>query len=76
MCITSQYPQFEDFGDMTPRGNKGTGYEGRNDWLYFPDGLKTWGDGRLTILSTEGFMEIRKNIDIARADSGSHYTRR
>lgn len=65
-----QYPQFEDFGDMTLRGNKGTGYI-RNDW-FTPDGLKTWGDGRLTILGTEGFMEIRKNIDIARADSGSH----
>ncbi len=65
-----QYPQFEDFGDMTVRGNKGTGYI-RNDW-FTPDGLKTWGDGRLTILGTEGYIEVRKNIDITRADSGSH----
>lgn len=65
-----QYPNFEDFGDMTVRGNKGTGYI-RNDW-FTPDGLKTWGDGRLTILGTDGFIEIRKNIDLARTDGGSH----
>ncbi len=65
-----QYPEFEDFGDMTVRSNKGTGYI-RNDW-FTPDGLKSWGDGRLTILGTEGYIEVRKNIDITRADSGSH----
>ncbi|MEP7268603.1 MAG: Gfo/Idh/MocA family oxidoreductase [Saprospiraceae bacterium] len=65
-----QYPEFEDFGDLTIKGNKGAGYI-RNDW-FTPDGLKTWGDGRLTILGTDGFIEIRKNIDIARTDSGSH----
>ena len=65
-----QYPNFEDFGDITLKGNKGAGYI-RNDW-FTPDGLKTWGDGRLTILGTEGFIEIRKNIDIARTDGGSH----
>src|SRR5258705_13453944 len=46
-----QYPQFEDFGDVTVNGNGGTGYI-RVDW-FTPDGLKTWGDGRLTILGTE-----------------------
>jgi predicted dehydrogenase len=65
-----QYPQFEDFGDVTVNGNKGTGYI-RVDW-FTPDGLKTWGDGRLTILGTEGFIEIRKNIDIAGRDGGNH----
>lgn len=65
-----QYPEFEDFGDVTVKGNKGTGYI-RIDW-FTPNGLKTWGDGRLTILGTEGFIEVRKNIDIARADGGSH----
>jgi predicted dehydrogenase len=65
-----QYPQFEDFGDVTVDGNGGTGYI-RVDW-FTPDGLKTWGDGRLTILGTEGFMEIRKNIDIAGRDGGNH----
>lgn len=65
-----QYPKFEDFGDVMIRGNKGTGYI-RVDW-FTPDGLKTWGDGKLIILGTEGYMEIRKNIDITKKDSGSH----
>ena len=65
-----QYPTFEDFGDMLLRGDRGTGYI-RNDW-YTPDGLSTWGDGRLVILGTEGYMEVRKNNDITRAPGGSH----
>ncbi|MEP7323662.1 MAG: Gfo/Idh/MocA family oxidoreductase, partial [Saprospiraceae bacterium] len=65
-----QYPQFEDFGDITLKSNKGAGYI-RNDW-FTPDGLKTWGDGRLTVLGTEGYIEVRKNIDITIHDTGSH----
>jgi len=65
-----QYPDFEDFGDVMVRGNGGTGYI-RNDW-FTPDGLKSWGDGRLTILGTEGFIEVRKNVDIAGREVGSH----
>jgi predicted dehydrogenase len=66
----SQYPQFEDFGDVMVRGNKGMGYI-RVDW-FTPDGLKSWGDGRLTILGTDGFIEIRKNIDPAGRSGGNH----
>jgi predicted dehydrogenase len=65
-----QYPAFEDFGDVTVRGNQGTGYI-RVDW-FTPDGLKSWGDGRLTILGTDGYIEIRKNIDIASHEGGNH----
>jgi len=65
-----QYPGLEDFGDVMVRGNRGTGYI-RVDW-FTPDGLDTWGDGRLTILGTEGFIEIRKNIDIAGRPGGNH----
>lgn len=65
-----QYPKFEDFGDAMLRGDGGMGYI-RVDW-FTPDGLKTWGDGRLTILGTEGYIEIRKNIDIAGREGGSH----
>lgn len=65
-----QYPAFEDFGDVTVRGNGGSGYI-RVDW-FTPDGLKTWGDGRLTILGTDGYIEIRKNIDIGGRDGGNH----
>jgi predicted dehydrogenase len=63
-------PGFEDFGDVTLRGDRGTGYI-RVDW-FTPDGLSTWGDGRLTILGTEGFIEIRKNVDIGGRPGGSH----
>jgi predicted dehydrogenase len=65
-----KYPNFEDFGDVVLRGNGGTGYI-RIDW-FTPDGLKTWGDGRLTILGTEGYIEVRKNIDIAGRDGANH----
>ncbi|HVQ28501.1 MAG TPA: Gfo/Idh/MocA family oxidoreductase, partial [Vicinamibacteria bacterium] len=65
-----QYPGLEDFGDVVLRGDAGAGYI-RVDW-FTPDGLDTWGDGRLTILGTEGFIEIRKNIDIAGRPGGSH----
>ena len=65
-----QYPGLEDFGDVVLRGNAGAGYI-RVDW-FTPDGLDTWGDGRLTILGTDGFIEIRKNIDIAGRPGGSH----
>lgn len=65
-----QYPEFEDFGDVMLRGNEGTGYV-RVDW-FTPDGLNTWGDGRLTILGTDGFIELRKNCDIAGRDGGNH----
>jgi predicted dehydrogenase len=65
-----QYPEFEDFGDVMLRGNGGTGYI-RVDW-FTPDGLKSWGDGRLTILGTEGYIEIRKNIDIAGREGTNH----
>ena len=65
-----QYPTFEDFGDVTLRGDKGTGYI-RVDW-FTPDGLATWGDGRLTVLGTDGFIEIRKNVDIGGRPGGNH----
>ena len=63
-------PGLEDFGDVMLRGSGGSGYI-RVDW-FTPDGLSTWGDGRLTILGTDGFIEIRKNVDIAGRPGGSH----
>ncbi|MCB0668919.1 MAG: Gfo/Idh/MocA family oxidoreductase [Saprospiraceae bacterium] len=65
-----QYPQFEDFGDVMVQGNHGAGYI-RIDW-FTPDGLDTWGDGRLTILGTEGYIELRKYTDIAGREGGNH----
>jgi predicted dehydrogenase len=65
-----QYPNFEDFGDMMVRGDAGAGYI-RVDW-FTPDGLSTWGDTRLTVLGTDGFIEVRKNVDIAGRPGESH----
>jgi predicted dehydrogenase len=66
-----QYPRFEDFGDMTVTGNGGTGYI-RVDW-YTPDGLPTWGDGRLFILGTEGYIELRKYVNVASDLQGGNH---
>ena len=65
-----EHPEFEDFGDVMLRGNGGTGYI-RVDW-FTPNGLPTWGDGRLTILGSEGYIELRKNVDIAGREGGNH----
>ncbi|MDB5249231.1 MAG: gfo/Idh/MocA family oxidoreductase [Segetibacter sp.] len=65
-----QYPAFQDFGDAMVTGNGGTGYL-RVDW-FTPDGLKSWGDDRITILGTDGYIEIRKNLDIAGREGGHH----
>jgi predicted dehydrogenase len=63
-------PRFQDFGDMTLRGDKGFGYV-RLDW-FTPNGLGTWGDGRLFILGTDGFIELRKYTDVAVARKGNN----
>jgi predicted dehydrogenase len=65
-----EHPELEDFGDVMVRGDGGTGYI-RVDW-FTPDGLGTWGDGRLVILGTEGYIELRKYIDIAGRSGGDH----
>jgi predicted dehydrogenase len=64
------YPRFQDFGDMVLRGNRGLGYV-RLDW-FTPDGLGTWGDGRLFILGTDGYMEVRKYTNIAVSHQGNN----
>ena len=63
-------PLFEDFGDMTMSGNGGTGYL-RVDW-FTPKGLGTWGDGRLFVLGTEGYIELRKYADPTGKPGGNH----
>jgi predicted dehydrogenase len=64
------YPKYQDFGDMSVRSSHATGYI-RIDW-FTPDGLATWGDGRTFILGTEGYIEMRKYIDIAGREGGDH----
>jgi len=64
------HPRFQDFGDMMLRGDRGLGYV-RLDW-FTPDGLGTWGDGRLFVLGTEGYIEVRKYTDVAVKKSGNN----
>ena len=65
-----QYPKFQDFGDMMLRGDQGFGYV-RVDW-FTPKGVGTWGAGRLFILGTDGYIELRKYVDIAGRKGGDH----
>ena len=63
-------PDFEDFGEVLLRSDRASGYI-RVDW-FTADGLPTWGDGRLTILGTEGTIELRKYLDIAGRPGTDH----
>jgi len=63
-------PELEDFGEILLRGASAQGYI-RVDW-YTPDALPTWGDGRLTVLGTEGYIELRKYVDIAGRRGTNH----
>jgi predicted dehydrogenase len=74
-CAVANYanpenPEFEDFGEILLRSDRGNGYV-RVDW-YTPDGLPTWGDGRCTILGTKGYIELRKYVDIAGREGTDH----
>ena len=63
-------PLMQDFGEMMLRSETAHGFV-RVDW-YSPQGLPTWGDGRLVILGAEGYIELRKNVDIAGRPGGDH----
>ena len=65
-----QHPKFMDFGDMVLRGDRGFGYV-RLDW-FTPDGLGTWGDGRLFILGTKGYIEVRKYTNVGESKKGNN----
>ncbi len=66
-----QYPELEDFGEANLLGDNGATNYIRVDWLT-PAGLGTWGDGRMTILGTKGYIELRKYVDIGREKTGDH----
>ena len=65
-----QYPELEDFGEATLRTETATGFM-RVDW-FTPDGLPTWGDGRLFVLGTEGYVEVRMRVDLAGREGPDH----
>ncbi len=65
-----EVPAFEDYGEVLLRSDRASGFV-RVDW-YTPDGLPTWGDGRLFLLGTEGWIELRKYVDVAGRPGGDH----
>jgi len=66
----AQFPAFQDYGDLTIRSAGAVGFV-RVDWLT-PEGLATWGDVRLFLLGTDGYIELRKNIDLAGRPGKDH----
>lgn len=66
-----QFPELEDYGEATLLGDNGATNFIRVDWLT-PNGLGTWGDGRSVILGTDGYIELRKYIDVARERTENH----
>lgn len=63
-------PGLQDFGDLSLSSPGATGYV-RVDW-FTPDGLPVWGDGRIIVMGTEGYIELRKYVDIAGRDGKDH----
>lgn len=57
-------PELEDFGETALVSPSGASGYFRVDW-FTPDGLRTWGDGRTFILGTDGYIELRKYINLA-----------
>lgn len=64
-----EHPEFEDWGEANLQADNGATNYIRVDWLN-PDGLRTWGDGRTFILGTDGYIELRKYLDVAREYEG------
>lgn len=66
-----EYPEFEDWGEANLVADNGATNYVRVDWLN-PNGLRTWGDGRTFILGTEGYIELRKYLNVATESEGDH----
>lgn len=75
------HPGLEDFGDCTLAGVNGAAGYFRVDW-FTPGGLSAWGDGRVVLLGTKGYIELRKYVDVTRGggdqvylvdDAGEHH---
>lgn len=62
-------PGLQDFGDAHVVLDNGTTGYVRVDW-FTPAGLDVFGDGRTTLLGTEGYIELRKYTDITTDNGG------
>jgi predicted dehydrogenase len=60
----SDQPDFDDLCDFTFVGDSGTSGYARADWL-IPETLPSFGDIRCMVVGTDGYLEIRKKIDLA-----------
>ncbi|QBG47479.1 Gfo/Idh/MocA family oxidoreductase [Verrucomicrobia bacterium S94] len=58
-------PGLDDFGEASLTADNGASFYCRLDW-FTPDGSPVWGDGRTFVVGTEGTMEVRKYMDVAR----------
>ncbi|KAJ55863.1 oxidoreductase [Actibacterium mucosum KCTC 23349] len=67
---TPDHPDFQDFGEMNLMAGDVRGYV-RLDW-FTPDAAPNWGDGRLTLVGTEGYIELRKYMDVAGQPGTDH----
>jgi predicted dehydrogenase len=66
-----EHPEFQDFGDATMVTDNGATFYCRVDW-FTPQGLGCWGDARAIILGTDGTIELRKYLDLARDKEADH----
>ncbi|KAF0096189.1 MAG: oxidoreductase domain-containing protein [Puniceicoccaceae bacterium 5H] len=63
------HPEFEDYGEASVTLDTGASGYCRLDW-FNPKGSRIWGDGRTFILGDQGYMELRKYINVGREDGG------
>ena len=65
------HPGFFDYGECALEGDSGASGFFKVDW-FTPDGMGAWGDGRTFVTGTEGCIEVRKYIDVARSQDADH----
>tara|TARA_R100000027_G_scaffold6505_2_gene5139 strand:+ start:5245 stop:6318 length:1074 start_codon:yes stop_codon:yes gene_type:complete len=63
-------PGLEDFGEANLQLNTGASAYCRMDW-FNPAKSRTWGDGRTFILGENGYMELRKYINVCEENGGN-----
>jgi len=66
-----EHPELDDFGDANLIADNGASGYFRVDW-FTPDGLSSWGDGRMILLGTEGYIELRKYVNVAVDATANH----
>lgn len=69
--VNQDKPELDDYGDATLIGENGATGFFKVHW-FTPDGLPTWGDGRIFITGTKGSIEIRKYLNVGAEETGDH----